>query len=178
MFWKHLKEKLRDPATWADLSVGLIKDAIKWAFRGAFLLLLGIWLGSKINPDAAKAWRASPAPSACRQALWTPLGVPRLIVAITLVFAVLVPAVRWCRAWWQRRKPRTIVVKFVEPAPRPKPLMLDDLNEGQRRLLTMLIRLYPSATELRHVSEVFKIQYSVAERLCESLEKLNLRPSS
>jgi DNA-binding MarR family transcriptional regulator len=131
--------------------------------------LVAIWLWGKSNfsVDPSVAWsavRLSIRATWCW--LWSPLGIPRVIVWLTVALI----AIAALRAWWRRQ--RTPVQ--VPRAPPPNELTANDLNGDQRRLLSMLIRNYPRSSSLPAVSEVLQLQYPAAERLCESLERMGL----
>jgi hypothetical protein len=177
MTWKHLKETLQDPSVWRDIYKDLVKDVIKYVFKGAFWLSVGFWLGSKLDPTIALAWdKVTGAFGPAWQALWKPLGVPRLIALAVLVAAVAPPLLRWWRSWREGKEPHGVVVKFVPPPPAPPPLSVSvfDLDEKQQKLLTMLWRIYPQSIELRVLLHNFELTYPALERLVESVEKYEL----
>jgi hypothetical protein len=175
MTWKHFNETLRDPSVWRDVYKDLIKDVIKYVLRGLFWLTVSFWLGSKLDPRIALAWeKVTGAFGPAWQALWRPLGVPRVIAATAFVVAVALPLLRWWRAWAHRKTPPTVVVRFVESADPPPPLTGDDLNGHQKTLLIMLWRIYPNSIALRSLLQNFEMTYPFIERLVESVERHGL----
>jgi DNA-binding MarR family transcriptional regulator len=179
MVWKHIRDTFTDPSTWREVTKDLIKDAIKWLVRAIVVVVLGLWLGSKLDPTIALAWaKVTGAFGPVWQALWKPLGIPRVIALAALVAAVAPPLLRWWRLWRERKEPRKVVVEFVQaapPAPSPTPpVSVFDLTEEQQRLLTKLWRIYDKSIDLNLLQSQFDMTYGAMERLVESVEAYGL----
>ncbi len=131
---------------------------------GVILTLLGAaWVYYKRHPVA---WdRVTTAFGRAWDWMLAPVGVARVLIGLA-VLVLVICALRALR--------RLRIRRVLPAAPPPKELTADDLNAEQRRLLSVLIRLYPKSSSVRAISEAFLLQYPAAERLCEGLEKLGL----
>jgi hypothetical protein len=179
MVLKHIRETLADPNTWRDVTKDLVKDAIKWTVRGVVLIAVGLWLGSKLDPTLAALWaKLTGAFGPPWQSLWKPLGVPRVLVGIALLYA-LWRVVEW---WRHRATPVDVpaVVQVVQPAPVmeapvvEEPPQVGELDERQTRALRILYDNYPGFIALGQLAGMVGYSYGRGEQLAEGLQRMQL----
>jgi hypothetical protein len=169
-WWTHLRETLRDPSVWRDVYKNLLTDGIKYVLG----LTVTFWLGSKLNPNIAAAWDAvTGAFGPVWQGLWRPVGVPLLIVAITLVL-VAMRLLHWWRARNEPDRIRVVVEPAQPPAPEQPPPPVGDLDERQKLALMFLYSGYPGSVAMRRLADQTRMSYGAFEQLAQGFERLRL----